>query len=97
MTVQEIREAALTRAVQGKSTMNYVPIFLGFMEKGIPQHEIVPRENVFTFHAWKAKGRCVKKGEHGVKVVTWIDLPEEERKVCKTTTVFHVSQTEPMR
>ena len=96
MTIQEIRQTALHRATQGRSTSNYVPIFMGFMEKGIPQHDILPRENVLTYHAWQAKGRHVRKGEHGVKVTTWIDLPEEQKKICKTTTVFHVSQTDPM-
>jgi hypothetical protein len=52
--------------------MNYSAIFQGFMAKGIAETDIKPRENVFTFHAWKALGRSVKRGEHGVKVVTFI-------------------------
>jgi len=28
----------------------------GFAAKGIPESEIKPRENVFTFNAWKALG-----------------------------------------
>jgi antirestriction protein ArdC len=27
---------------------------------------------VFTYHAWRALGRQVRRGEHGVKVVTFI-------------------------
>src|SRR5260221_14524652 len=66
-----------------------------------------PRENVFTFHAWKALGRSVKKGEHGVKVVTFIERSANERDPATgeekavsyrqphVTTVFHISQTEP--
>ena len=103
MTIQEIRQTALVRATSGSSALNYLPIFMGFMEKGISENEIIPRENVLTYHAWQAKGRHVRKGEHGVKVTTWIDVPEDKRKngksgkICKTTTVFHVSQTDPLR
>jgi hypothetical protein len=58
-------------------------------------------------NAWKALGRSVRKGEHGVKVVTFIECSGvgrdpasgEEKAVSYrrpwTTTVFHVSQTEP--
>ena len=110
-TVRAARQAeALTRAVSSQSVMNYAAIYEGFLEKGIPESEILPRENVFTFNAWKALGRSVKKGEHGVKVVTWVTAkgtvvqsdadgqPSEHLeggfKFCRTTTVFHVSQTE---
>ena len=61
---------------------------------------------MFTFNAWKALGRSVKKGEHGVRVVTFIEASARntsetgEETVCTyrkphTTTVFHISQTEP--
>lgn len=80
---------------------NYPAIISGFMAKGIPAEEILPRENVFTFHAWKALGRSVKKGEHGVWVVTFIPCTRENRETGEketykrpwTSTVFHVSQT----
>jgi hypothetical protein len=99
---------ALTRATTGNSFANFPAIFEGFAARGIPTDDIKPRENVLTFNAWKALGRSVKKGEHGVKVVTWIEMtkrdPAEagEQSVSsfrrpKTTTVFHVSQTEPSR
>jgi antirestriction protein ArdC len=83
---------------------NYPAIFQGFMARGIPESEIHPRENVFTFEAWKALGRYVRKGEHGVKVVTFIETKSKEvdqdtgeAKIIRrpwTTTVFHISQTE---
>lgn len=85
--------------------MNFGPIIEGFMAKGIPASDIEPRVNVFTFHAWKALGRSVKKGEHGVKVTTFIPMTVKDRndptkKISKcrpwTTTVFHVSQTQPI-
>lgn len=89
---------ALMRARTGQSLMNYPAIYAGFAEKGIPASEIVPRENVLTFHAWKALGRSVKRGEHGVKVCTWIVVEDkdtgETKKTPKTSVVFHVSQTE---
>ena len=43
------------------------------MAKGVPEADILPRENVFTFWAWKALGRQVRKGEHGVRVTTWVE------------------------
>ena len=101
------RQEALTRAVSGQSLTNFPAIFQGFAAKGIPECEIKPRENVFTFDAWKALGRVVRRGEHGVKVVTFIesrsketDADTGERKVIRrpwTTTVFHVSQTEALK
>jgi antirestriction protein ArdC len=97
-------QEALTRAVTGQSFSNFLAIFQGFAAKGIPESEVKPRENVFTFEAWKALGRYVRKGEHGVKVVTFIDCQNKgtdpdkgERQIIRrpwTTTVFHVSQTE---
>ena len=103
----EARQEALSRAVSGQSFSNFPAIFAGFAAKGIPEAEIKPRENVFTFDAWKALGRVVRRGEHGVKVVTFIDCKSKEtdpdtgeRKLTRrpwTTTVFHVSQTEPLK
>ena len=100
----ETRREALMRAVSGQTMSNYPAIFHGFIAKGIPESEIKPRENVFTFEAWKALGRYVRKGEHGVKVVTFIetkgrelDQDTGEPKIMRrpwTTTVFHISQTE---
>lgn len=92
----EHAQEALHRATANQSMANFLPIIEGFMDKGIDVTDIHPRENVFTFHAWKALGRTVKKGEHGVKVVTFVKT-EKDGKPCsypKTTTVFHISQTE---
>jgi antirestriction protein ArdC len=99
-----IQQQALTNATSRQGTMNYTAIFEGFIAKGIPAEQILPRVNVFTFHAWKALGRSVRKGEHGVRVVTFvpvagkIDTTTGEVKngyrKPHTTTVFHVSQTE---
>lgn len=67
---EEMQRDALGRAVSFQSTMNYGPIIAGFVAKGVPADDISPRENVFTYNAWRALGRQVRKGEHGVKVTT---------------------------
>ena len=93
---------ALSRAVNGLSLGNYPAIFSGFMAKGIPEAEIKPRENVFTYQAWRALGRQVRRGEHGVKVVTFVEMAKEDKETGEkepfrrpwATTVFHISQTD---
>ena len=103
MTATEIQQEALTRARSSQSLMNYASIIVGFIEKGIPESEIIPRENVLTFHAWKALGRSVRKGEHGVRVVTFIsgarvqeDGTKKGYRMPRAVTVFHVSQTDAL-
>jgi hypothetical protein len=68
----EVQQEALARAASGQSLGNWPAIVAGFLAKGIPEADIRPRENVFTYHAWRALGRQVRRGEHGVKVVTFI-------------------------
>jgi hypothetical protein len=63
MTKSEMQNEALDRATSSQALTNYPAIFGGFMAKGIPEADIKPRENVFTFQAWKALGRSVKRGE----------------------------------
>ena len=96
---------ALANATQNQSVANYDAIYEGFMEKGIEEEDIIPRENVLTYDAWLAKGRQVRRGEHGVKITTWVGMSfkDEEtgevrpgRRRPKTTTVFHISQTDPI-
>ena len=105
MTNQEIQQEALTRARSGNALTNLPTIYQGFIEKGIPEIDIKPRKNIFTYHAWKALGRQVRKGEHGVKINTWVDMSKEVRnhdgevetqhfRRPRSTTVFHVSQTD---
>lgn len=95
---------ALQNAITHESTMNYGAIFEGFAEKGVNADDILPRQNVFTFNAWRALGRTVRRGEHGVKVVTWIPCTKKNKETgdderymrATTTTVFHISQTEEL-
>jgi len=105
MTAKEIQHEALGRARQSQTMSNYPAIFQGFIAKGIAEVEIIPRENVFTFEAWKALGRHVRRGEHGVRINTWVPVSaqidaqtgEEIRPAGrrpKSAVVFHVSQTD---
>ncbi|HFD6166060.1 TPA: ArdC-like ssDNA-binding domain-containing protein, partial [Salmonella enterica] len=103
-SVKQIAAESLERAINNNSMVNYETIINGFIEMGIDADDITPRENVFTFNAWKALGRVVMKGQKGVKVVTRIPCTVtdkesgEETPVLKTkaTTVFHISQTKPI-
>lgn len=108
LTRSEMQAEALQRAQAGNSLSNWPAIFEGFAAKGIPESDILPRVNVLTYHAWRAKGRQVRRGEKGVKVCTWV-TPKDKReestdpkeakarrgKIAWTATVFHVSQTDP--
>lgn len=107
MTTATMQQEALARARGNLSVSNYPAIFRGFIDKGIAEDDIRPRENVFTFNAWKALGRRVSKGEHGVKVLTWIagtkDHKNDDGEIVQkpvqfphSTTVFHISQTVPI-
>ena len=98
-----IAKEALERAVNGNSPANDAIVIGAFTKRGLPLCEIKPRVNVFTYFAWIAKGRQVKKGEKAVRVNVVIDLPAEldengkvtrlAHPVRRTACVFHVSQT----
>ncbi len=105
-TTERAREA-LANAQTGQSAMNYPAIFAGFLERGYDESDIRPRENVFTFAAWKALGRVVKRGEHGVRILTWVPIAEKTDESTgevirpagrrpRTTTVFHYRQTKAL-
>lgn len=105
MTSAQMATEALSRAQGSNALTNLPTIYREFMARGIPEDAIQPRVNVLTFHAWHALGRHVRRGEHGVKITTWI--PFEEKKdvngtvtrragrAARTAVVFHVSQTDP--
>lgn len=98
------QEEALHSAISRSGTMNYGAILNGFSQMGIKIEEILPRENVFTFKAWLALGRVVMKGQHGVKVCTFVPASSNDKKtgevknyrLPRATTVFHVSQTQAL-
>ena len=102
----EIQAQALRNALAERSVANYETIFNEFAEKGVPAEDVKPRENVFSYNAWLALGRQVRKGESGVKIVTWIERKaktsqgEAESQPCKfprSVTVFHISQTDQIQ
>lgn len=100
---QAIEAQALTNATTQNSIANYGTIIAGFIERGIAAEDIKPRENVFTFNAWRALGRTVRKGEKGVKCVTFVKGDKvdaegnaESYKFSRSVAVFHISQTEPL-
>ena len=105
---EQIQNEALSRAINPLGSLsNYPAIIQGFIAKGIAESDIKPRENCFTFNAWRALGRTVKRGEHGVRVVTFRQEDVKEEKPDGTidfkvksrpwyATVFHISQTEAM-
>jgi hypothetical protein len=45
-----LQAEALSRATCGLTLSNYPAIFAGFTAKGIPEVDIRPRENIFTFN-----------------------------------------------
>lgn len=96
----EMAEEAYERAVSGNSLVNEAITIKHFQALGYA--DVRPRENVLTFWAWQAVGRKVKKGEHGLKLTTWIVRETEDpktgekktRRYPKTAVVFHFEQTE---
>jgi len=109
---EQTQREALDRVLSGQTLSNWPAIFAGFVAKGIPEDEIKPRENVFTYHAWRALGRQVRRGEHGVKVTTFVPMDKktgekdpatgEEKRLCLgkrawSATVFHISQTDAVK
>lgn len=105
-TVNNKQAEALSRARFGQTLSNYPAIIQGFAARGIPEDNILPRENIFTYAAWRALGRQVRRGEKGVKITTYIvcdkknkDAKADESKkntfrVPRSVSVFHVSQTD---
>ena len=98
-----MEQDAFERATCSQAMTNLPVIYAEFIARGIPEHEILPRENVFTFNAWRALGRHVKRGEHGVRIITWIPMEHTDPRTHEKTItrrpssayVFHISQTEP--
>src|SRR4051794_10562337 len=79
-TKEQMQQESLSRAVAGQSFTNWPAIIRGFVAMGVAEYDIRPRENVFTYHAWRALGRQVRRGEHGVKVVTFVAVQSKDSK-----------------
>ena len=111
VTQAERRERELEALASAKRAEpngeNDVLCLLEFERRGLDTadvHTFGPQQNVFRFNAWRALGRTVKRGEHGVRLTVWgpigkveIDPTTGEKKPRKcgpvTAYVFHVSQT----
>ena len=101
MTSEQIQKnnEALLRALNGSSKNDVVAI-VAFKEREF--EDIRPRENIFTFAAWKACGRSVLKGQKAVHVpivkMSRKEDPETGEEIVRrypsTAYIFHVSQTQ---
>jgi hypothetical protein len=94
-----MQAAALERAQDGKMCANDLFIIAAYGARGIDAH---PRVDVFTYNAWRALHRHVRKGEHGVRITTYThtetrnpDGTTDEQMFPVSAVVFHVSQTDP--
>lgn len=85
-------QATIAKAQSREFGQNDLLVVAAFEERGI---EATPRVDVFTYNAWLAKGRRVKKGEKGVKIFTFIEK-KDGSKTPRSVTVFHLSQTETL-
>jgi len=99
--IDETTENMLSRIETGISG-NDVIVINEFSMRGI---DAIPRVDTFTYRAWVAKGRQVRKGEHGVKIPVYIRMEKKGKKPGdkpesytrpRSTTVFHKSQTDPI-
>lgn len=96
-----MQAAALERARDGKMCANDLFIIAAYGARGIDAH---PRVDVFTYNAWRALHRHVRKGEHGIRVTTYThtetlnpDGTTNEQMFPVCAVVFHLSQTDPDR
>ena len=101
--MNETHRDSLARAENGTVNANYLLIIEEFMARGIPEVDIIPRENVLTYKAWQAKGRQVRRGEKSVRIPvvgyrgpSKTEEGDEGTYFRKTAFVFHISQTDPI-
>ena len=99
--MESIKEEEEPTMNTSKDTENCSIVKSGFLERGLSEEDIQPKENVFTYRKWLGLGRQVKKGEKGLSI-TWLAPMKrkegDERKGCRllTRSVFHITQTEPI-
>lgn len=83
-------QATIEKAQSRDFGQNDLLVVMAFNDRGI---QATPRVDVFTYNAWLAKGRQVRKGEKGVTIFTFIEK-KDGSKTPRSVTVFHVSQTD---
>ena len=104
---QHMQQESLNRARSTRPGQNWASVIRALTDKGIDFADIIPGENVLTFNAWKALGRSVKKGEHGVRIPVFVSGSSTTETTNEQTTnrrstsrkifsavVFHISQTQ---
>ena len=58
-----------------------------------------PRQNCFTYQEWKRRGFQVRKGEQGLKSITFVEKKEHGEVVAKypkDVTLFYQLQVDPI-
>jgi hypothetical protein len=58
-----------------------------------------PRENCFTYREWKRRGYQVKKGEQGLRSITFVEKKEKGETVAKypkNVVLFYHLQVDPI-
>lgn len=100
----ETQQETLDRIQSGYSKNDTI-VMMAFNAAGVPLDDIIPRQNVLTYKAWRAAGRQVAKGAKSLRVTVWI--PKKDKKdpktgetirggvYPKTCSLFHISQTVP--
>lgn len=57
------------RTFEGYSVANAVAVKTALAERGCACE---PYADVFTFNRWRAQGRFVRKGEHGIRLTVYV-------------------------
>jgi hypothetical protein len=100
---ERAQEAAEAYArTQNGSVANFAAVYRHFMSEpfNIPESDIKPKENCFTYKAWRHLGRQVKKrpadvprGRWGATVWLVGGRDDDDRPRFVKGSVFHISQT----
>ena len=74
---RSVKKVKKTKAVRVSLEESDAQVIAAFNAKGIKTADIALRSNVFGFNDWKAKGRIVSKGQHGVRGLFHVSQTEE--------------------
>lgn len=108
---RERNENSLISASRTAPNSNDLPVIAEFGLRGIEAedcHTFGWNQNVFTYNAWQAQDRQVRKGEKSVRCTVWIPVvvkgrPESNierlrkdhtRSRMSTACLFHITQTD---
>jgi len=96
MTTEPMTAEQAQTFEHGISIANATAVAQAMVEKGCG---CVPYVDVFSYRRWQAQGYQVQKGEHGIKVTTWIHYTDKEGKDQvrpKNVTLFCRHQVKPI-